>query len=109
MRGGVPLVVGTGYFPQASDLQGHSRANSELLDFVRGFRAQGALVVFGGDLNAHMGANGDTMPTDSAGRMLLESEELMDMVVVNTMGGVCIGGPTRVQVRADGTQRSTVD
>ena len=66
-------------------------------------------MAFGGDLNAHMGANGDTIPTDNAGRMLLESAELMDMIVVNTMGGVCSGGPTRVQVRADGTQSSTVD
>ena len=48
LEGGTPLVVGTGYFPQASDLQGHRRANSELLDFVRGFRAQGPWWRLGG-------------------------------------------------------------
>jgi endonuclease/exonuclease/phosphatase family metal-dependent hydrolase len=31
------------------------------------------------------------------------------MILVNTMPGMCTGGPTRIQVREDGTQQSTLD
>ncbi len=41
--------------------------------------------------------------------MLLETVEWSDMVLVNTMPGICSGGPSRVQVREDGTQQSTID
>ena len=107
--GGAPLVVGTGYFPQATDVVGQRAANDELFEFVARFRREGYNVVFGGDLNAHIGANGDRMPTDTAGAMMQETAELMDMVVVNTVPNLCTGGPSRVQVRLDGVQESTVD
>jgi hypothetical protein len=106
---GMPLVVGTGYFPQATDVVGHRLANDELFEFLARFRREGCHVVFGGDLNAHMGANGDPAPTDAAGKMLLETAELADMVFVNTVAGLCSGGPSRVQVHEDGEQVSTVD
>ena len=109
LEGGVALVVGVGYFPNAQDIKGHERANVDLREALAYFNSQGVHVVFGGDLNAHTGANGDTSPVDAAGRMILESARLSDMVVVNTMPGVCVGGPSRRQVREDGTQESTVD
>ena len=105
IKGGVPLVVGVGYFPGAQDYKGHVEANDELRSRLEVFRREGYHVVFGGDLNAHIGSNGDDTPTDRAGRLLLETTEVMGMVMVNTMDGRCKGGPTRVE----GEQQSTID
>ena len=107
--GGKPLAVGTGYFPKAQDVKGHAVANKELAADFAYLTELGYSVVFGGDLNAHIGANGDTTPSDAAGRMLLETVDWAGMVLVNTMSGVCTGGPTRVQVLRDGVQSSTID
>jgi hypothetical protein len=107
--GGQPLAVGTGYFPNAQDLKGHTAANKELCADFAYLTELGYMVVFGGDLNAHIGANGDTTPTDAAGRMLLETVDFAGMTMVNTMPGKCTGGPTRVQVMKDGVQSSTID
>ena len=41
--------------------------------------------------------------------MLLERARAADMNIINTMAGKCTGGPTRVQVRTDGVQASTLD
>ena len=103
------LVVGVGYFPEAQDTAAHATANEELREALAYFHAQGARVLFGGDLNAHTGANGDKTPLDAAGRMILNTVEDMDMVLLNTAPGICVGGPSRVQVRVDGTQESTID
>ena len=46
---------------------------------------------------------------DAAGKMLLETADWFGLVVVNTMPGKCTGRPSRVQVRVDGTQESTLD
>ena len=107
--GAKPLVVGVGYFPHAKDVQGHLEAHKELSADLAFFREKGYRTVFGGDMNAHVGANGDVTPTDTAGLMLLETMQWSDMVLVNTMPGMCSGGPSRVQVRRDGTQQSTID
>lgn len=107
--GAKPLVVGTGYFPQAQDTAGHRAANNELLQFLNEFRLQGYDIVFGGDLNAHMGANGDPTPPDKAGDMLQETAEYADMIILNTVANLCTGGPSRREVRKDGIQESTVD
>ena len=107
-EGDAPLVVGVGYFPNARDVQGHKEANAELTISLAHFREEGHRVIFGGDLNAHTGANGDLTPPDIAGKMLLETVEFSDMVLINTMPGKCTGGPTRVQVREDGIQSSTL-
>ena len=104
-----PLVVGVGYFPNANDVRGHVEANGELTEALAHFRETGYRVIFGGDLNAHTGANGDATPPDVAGRMLLETVEFSDMVLINTMPGKCSGGPTRVEVRVDEIQSSTLD
>jgi hypothetical protein len=107
--GGKPLAVGVGYFPRAQDVQGHLEANKELSADLAYFREKGYRIVFGGDMNAHTGANSDVTPTDTAGRMMLETVSWSDMVLVNTMPGKCTGGPSRVQVRKDGVQQSTID
>jgi hypothetical protein len=41
--------------------------------------------------------------------MLLETAMTADMTVINTVAGLCSGGPSRVQVRVDGVQESTLD
>jgi hypothetical protein len=104
-----PLAIGTGYFPKAQDVEGHTAANLELATELAYFREAGYQVVFGGDLNAHTGANGDTTRPDKAGAMLLETVRLADMMMVNTMPGKCVGEHTRIQHREDGTQSSTID
>ena len=55
------------------------------------------------------GSNGCLMDVDAAGLMLLETAELTDMVVINTIPGLTKGGPSRVQVRLKDIQESTVD
>ncbi len=65
-----PIFVGVGYFPNAQDKKGHAKANKELARCLRKYRDLGH-VVFGGDLNAHTGLNGDETPVDDAGLMLL--------------------------------------
>jgi len=103
------LVVGVGYFPNAQDVKGHAAANKELRLAIAELVEQGYSVVFGGDLNAHTGANGDLTPSDTAGAMLLETVELSGMMLVNTMPGMCEGGPSRVQVMENEVQESTLD
>jgi hypothetical protein len=106
---GGALICGVGYFPDSQDVKGHSAANKELSEALAFFNCNGDMVVFGGDLNAHTGANGDLTPPDKAGEMMLETARLADMVVINTLEGLCSGGPSRVQVRVDGVQESTLD
>ena len=106
---GGALVCGVGYFPDAKDVKGHAAANKELAEALAFFGCNGDPVVFGGDLNAHTGANGDLTPPDKAGEMLLETAREADMTVINTVPALCSGGPSRVQVRADGVQASTLD
>ena len=103
------MIAGTGYWPKAQDTIGHRQANDELTADLEYFDSIGSLVVFGGDLNCHIGANGDLTPIDKAGEMLKDTAERGGLLIVNTMGDLCTGGPTRVQVRIDETQESTVD
>jgi hypothetical protein len=106
---GDSMVVGNGYFPNAQDTVGHRKANEELLESLTHFKGGSDLIIFGGDLNAHTASNGDTTEIDEAGKMLLDTVERADMVLVNSMDGICSGGPSRRQVRADGIQESTID
>ena len=105
---GRPLFVGVGYFPDSQDTKGHAKANKELLACLRKYRDLGH-VVFGGDLNAHTGLNGDDTHVDDAGTMLMETVNDAGMLLINAMAGKCTGGPTRVQVQAKGVQQSTLD
>ena len=106
---GCAVIVGTGYFPTAQDTKGHRNANKELLERLILYRKQGHHVAFGGDLNAHLGLNGDATDTDTAGKLLTDTMHRADMVLLNSMDGICSGGPSRVQVRGDGIQQSTID
>ena len=101
------LITGNGYFPRASDKKKHEEANKELLDSLTLFKQQGHHVVFGGDLNSHVGLGGDEV--DNAGRMLLDTIKRADMQLVNGLVGIADQGPTREQVREDGLQSSTID
>jgi hypothetical protein len=107
--GGGALVCGVGYFPDSRDIKGHTAANKELAESLAFFSSNGDMVVFGGDLNAHTGANGDRTPPDKAGDMLQETARVADMTIINTVAGKCSGGPSRVQVFMDGVQESTLD
>ena len=104
----LPLFVGVGYFPDSQDTKGHAKANEELAACLRKYRDLGH-VVFGGDLNAHTGLNGDCTPVDDAGLMLLQTVDDTGMLLINAMQGICTGGPTRVQVQEKGIQQSTLD
>jgi exonuclease III len=108
-EGGKDLAVGTAYFPNAQDIEGHTNANEELRGDFNALSNLGYSMVLGGDFNAHTGSNGDTRPTDKAGNMFLSSIEDAGMILVNTMPNKCSGGPTRVQVHKDDTQESTLD
>jgi hypothetical protein len=103
-----PLYLATCYFPQAKDAKRQAAANEELAVDVLYYKTMGHVII-GGDMNAHTGSNFDTSPIDAAGRLFLAT--LMDTgtLLVNTMGGRCNGGPSRVQVRSDGNQMSTLD
>ena len=103
-----PIFVGVGYFPDSQDKKGHAKANKELARCLRKYRDLGH-VVFGGDLNAHTGLNGDVTPVDDAGLMLMDTVNDTDMLMVNSMGNICSGGPTRVQVQVGTIQQSTLD
>jgi len=103
-----PIFVGVGYFPDSQDKKGHAKANKELARCLRKYRDLGH-VVFGGDLNAHTGLNGDVTPVDDAGLMLMDTVNDTDMLMVNSMGNICSSGPTRVQVQVGTIQQSTLD
>jgi hypothetical protein len=98
-----PLMVGVGYFPKAQDTAGHKLANDELRDMLAHFNSTGELVVFGGDLNAHTGAKGCTMPVDDAGRMLIATTGDAGMLMVNSMSGLCEGGAQGCKLGKMGT------
>lgn len=104
-----PLVVGVGYFPSAQDIAGHKMANEELREMLAYFGKMSELVVFGGDLNAHTGAKGCSMSVDEAGTMLTATMDSAGMLMVNSMAGLCAGGPTRKQVRKGGDQETVID
>ena len=101
--------MGTGYWPDAQDLEGHRAANLEFCEDVAYLRAQGYSLMYGGDLNAHTGSNFDRTPKDKAGKMLMETVDFSDMVLLNTVPGLCAGGPTREQETIAGVQASTLD
>jgi hypothetical protein len=105
---GEPLYLAACYFPQAKDKKWQAAANEELAVDILYYKTMGHVII-GGDMNAHTGSNFDTLSTDTAGQLLLAT--LMDtgMLLINTMGGKCKGGPSRVQVRSDGIQMSTLD
>ena len=109
-KGSLPLFVGVCYFPQASNLAGHRRANEELQARIREYKAIGH-VLFGGDMNCHTQSNGDTHPHDLAGGLFLSMVDDMDMHLVNSIEDICVGQHSRVEVRIrkDGIQRTTVD
>ena len=86
--GGGALICGVGYFPDSQDIKGHVAANKELAESLAFFSSNEDMVVFGGDLNAHTGANNDPTPPDKAGDMLLETARIADMTVINAVEGV---------------------
>jgi hypothetical protein len=102
----VPLFVGVGYFPDSKDIKGHIAANTELSESFR--LTGGGHVVFGGDLNAHTAANGDTR-VDKAGCMLEATLESVGLVMVNKLANVCKDKFSRVEVGLHTTTRSTID
>jgi hypothetical protein len=105
-----PIVVGVGYWPKSTDVQGHIEANRELSISLALFREQNYRVIFGGDLNAHTGAGKDNMPQDTAGTLMLQTAAYAGMVLVHTMPGICSGGEvTRRQVQENGIQESWID
>lgn len=108
VQGDNNLAVGTAYFPNAQDIDGHTKANEELRGDFNALSNMGYSMVVGGDFNAHTGSNGDKRPTDAAGNMFLSSIEDAGMVLVNTTDK-CSGGPTRVQVHRHDIQESTLD
>ena len=103
-----PLFVGVGYFPASTDVQGHIAANRELAASLAKFSLLGSCI-FGGDLNAHLRCNGDVLPVDQAGLLLRDTLAAARMSLVNALPAKCVGGPSRREVRRDGTQTSTVD
>ena len=102
------LYLGVCYFPQSTDTKGHKAANAEVAADMLHFKALGHVAV-GGDMNAHTKSNHDEQPWDEAGRMLVATLEETGMLLVNSWGRVCTGGPSRVQVQKDGVQASTLD
>jgi hypothetical protein len=105
-----PIVVGVGYWPKSTDVQGHIEANRELSISLALFREQNYRVIFGGDLNAHTGAGKDNLPQDTAGTLMLQTAAYAGMVLVHTMPGKCSGGEvTRRQVQENGIQESWID
>ena len=114
--GGTALMVGNCYFPDSQDIEKHTKANEEVLTrlllysreghhIVLLYRREGHHIVLGGDFNAHI----DNDNLDTAGRLLLDTIDKAGLLLVNNMVGICSGGPTRVQVRKDGVQSSTID
>jgi hypothetical protein len=85
------------------------KANKEVSLSLATFREQGARIIFGGGLNAHTGANGDTTEIDAAGRKLIDTMDHSVLMLINTTPCICTGGPTRTHAREDGTQQSTLD
>ena len=94
MEDGTPLVVGVGYFPDAQEPKEHIKANKELTEMLARYNSEGSKVIFGGDLNAHTQANGDSTPTDHAGDMLMETANNADMTILNHEKSLCSGGPS---------------
>jgi hypothetical protein len=69
------------YSPQASDAAGKARLFTELALDVAEYQRQGAIII-GGDMNARLGANGDS-ESNSSGRQLQSFAESHDMCIVN--------------------------
>ena len=102
-------MVGTAYFPDSRDTAGHVAANAEIQERMALYMGQGHHVLLGGDLNAHTGLNHDEHGLDRAGKLLMETLTKTGMVLLNAIDGLCAGGPTRVEVKEDRIERSTID
>jgi hypothetical protein len=103
-----PLFVGSALYPHCRDMAGHREANAEMLDYVASL-GPGSLVVYGGDLNCHTGANGDGTAVDSAGKMFLDTTRKVGLHVLNFLPAVCADRHSRVEAKTTGVERSTID
>jgi hypothetical protein len=100
-----PLFVGVGYFPHAQDTKGHGRANKELAAGLRKYRDIGH-VVFGGDLNAHTGLNGDHSPVDEAGIMLLKTVTTLTCSWSTPWKAFAVVAPPEFRFRREASNRA---
>jgi hypothetical protein len=107
-KGGTPLFLCVAYYPRSSDIAGHREANKEVAAKVREYARMGE-VIFMGDCNAHTGANGDKTPRDTAGRLLEQMLEDVRLTMVNKLESKCKSKLTRVEVKSNGTQETTID
>jgi hypothetical protein len=103
---GTPIIISSAYFPQATNIKGHQKANEELDARLTHYSAMGPIIL-GGDFNAHMGLNGD--PMDTAGHLLQNTLCRHRLLLLNDLYPICSGGHTRSQPYRDLEQTSTVD
>jgi hypothetical protein len=99
-----PVFVGVGYFPQDSRF---SLGLKEFIELATKFKAMGQ-VIFGGDLNARTGSNGDTT-TNSRGISLLNAVDNLGLVLVNKLATRCKDSFTRVEPSTKGMRETTID
>ena len=114
--GGAPVFVGVVYLPSGSDANVRAecaRIYEELAERVQKYQSRGT-VLLGGDMNARIAANGDRV-TNQAGVQMTEFCQRNGLLIANTQLPTrdnlprCSGSFSRVELRSDGLQQSTVD
>jgi hypothetical protein len=113
-----PTFIGVVYLPGGASsraLAERARIYEEVEKRVQKYQSQGA-VLLGGDMNARLSANDDTV-TNAAGTRFLEFAQKNGLLIGNTQlpplgGGAhprCIGSFSRSELRAGALQQSTLD
>jgi hypothetical protein len=98
-----PIFVGVGYFPQD---HGHKQGLEELTTVAKTLVKQGS-IIFGGDLNARTGSNGDTV-TNARGVNLQNTLHTLGMELVNKLSTRCTDKFTRIEPYGLGLRKSTI-
>jgi hypothetical protein len=99
----VDLIVGNTYVHRDR----RSNALEEIKRCLKKYGSQG-LVVWGGDMNARYGCNGDTK-VNNHGTNLMNFADDLGFVAVNTCANLCTGLYSRVEVTKSAIERSTID
>jgi len=113
-----PTFIGVVYLPSGSSTNAQAecrRIYEEVALRVQKYQSQGS-VLLGGDMNARLSANEDTI-TNQAGLRLMEFAQRNGLLIGNTQlppqkGETlprCIGSFSRCELRRDGLQQSTLD
>jgi hypothetical protein len=104
----VDIIVGSVYVPHGNTKE-REKAYTEIHGFIVKLRRRG-IVIWGGDINARLGMNGDKVTQmDTRANRLLKFAAELGYAFVNSSDRLCTGEFTRSEVSGSGIVNTTID